>query len=589
MRAATLLIVLSLLSAACNTPAPHIGPRADATDAAAIGRQAAAVLTRFNAYGYALAGTLSGASTWIVPVTRYGDVVRQMTREIDAIAAGTIARTVEAEGPLRDRLVVLADGLIRLSRSANAYADGQDTALFVEILGGVEESWSALRALQEALQIPDETIAAALAKAGSIAVSARAETVQVVTLGPYGTAEEAQAAARQAGPVERVGREAPFVVRVSTHADRAGAEAAVADLAGRGLSARLGEDVVYVFSREGEAPADDLWREPARVIAVHGSARRLAISPGAAWIAAGSDDGTLSIFSGDGVLRSLPRYNSGIAHLVFSHDGNWLMGGGLVMANFLLPPGVPVGHQVRLPGVATQLVYIPGAHAYAAASQGPTGEPGGGGGAIAGRAPDGAILGAPFPLTTPSSGALLAATNDGQLYIGTTSAGGVDIEVFRVGVERGVRGVVRVPGRGQRLAIDPGGVLGAVVTSDGTFRFGPRDVDPTGTLSRVADPARDIAFGPDGRFYLLLQDRLVAMDLAGNELWTARLVDGRKLVIASRVLVQDGAERVIAFDTDGHPDDLGVSGTIQDVAASPDGRYAGAIVDGRGAVLFRLP
>ncbi|HUG56163.1 MAG TPA: hypothetical protein VMJ92_03720 [Candidatus Limnocylindrales bacterium] len=590
MRAATLLIALSLLVGACSTPAPDTGPRDDVADAAALGRRAAALLTRFSAYDYALAGTLSGESTHVVPVARYGEIVRQATGTIAAITADTIAATVDANGPLRDRLVVLADSLIELSRDANAFADGADPAVFAEVVGDVEASWGLLRALQAQLTQPDQAIDAALAAASAISVSASAETVHVVTLGPFGGAEEAQAAARQAGPVERVDRDAPFVVRVSTHADLAAAEAAVGELAGRGLTARISEDVLYVFSREGEAPAGELWREPARVIDVHASARRLAIAPDALWIAAGSDDGTLAIFSGDGILRSLPKYNSGVAHLAFSDDGRWLMGGGLVMANFTLPLGLPVGTQVRLPGVATDFVYIPGAYAYAASSKGPTGEAAGGGGAIAGRAPDGAVLGPPFPLTTPASGALLAATRLGELYIGTTGAdgGGVDVEVFKVGLEREVRGVVRVPGAGQRLAIDPDGILGAIVTDQGTFRFGPHDVDPTGTLHRVADPARDIAFA-DGRFYVLMPDRLIALDLLGNELWTAPLVDARKLVVASRVLVQDGAERIVAFDADGNGDDLGTSGTIQDLAASPDGRYAGAIVDGRGAVLFRLP
>ncbi|MGH2712749.1 MAG: hypothetical protein ACRDM7_02470, partial [Thermoleophilaceae bacterium] len=201
---------------------------------------------------------------------------------------------------------------------------------------------------------------------------------------------------------------------------------------------------------------------------------------------------------------------------------------------------------------------------------------------------DGAILGAPFPLVTPAAGAVLASTPDGELYIATTSGGGVDIEVTEVGIERGVRGVVRVPGTGLHLVVDPDRHLAAVVTDEGTFTFQPHHTDPTSTLSRIGDPARDVAIA-DGRVYVLMQDRLVALDLTANERWSARLVDGRRLLVGSRVVVQDGAERMLVFDRDGHAEDLGVSGTIQDVAISPDGRWAGAIVDARGAVLFRLP
>lgn len=588
MRAATLLIVLSLLVAGCSAPAPEDRPREDIADAAALGRQAATILMRFTAYDYALAGTLSGADTHIVPVARYGQVVTALDGAIASFAADAIEHSVDAEGPLRDAIVLLADGLVALSREAEAYAAGQDPAVFAEIIGRVEDGWAALRVVQGALTVEDEGIAGALARADAIRVTARAEDVHAVTLGPFSTAEEAQAAAREAGSVEEVSAAEPFVVRVSTHADIQAAQAAVAELAGRGLTARVSQDVVYVFAREGEPPTDELWREPARVIGVHASARRLAIAPDAAWIASGSDDGYLAIFSGDGVLRSLPKFNSGVAHLVFSDDGRWLMGGGLVMANFILPPGVPVGHQARLPGVATDLVFIPGAYAYAASSKGPTGEASGGGGAVVGRAPDGAILAAPFPLVTPAAGAVLAATPQGELYIGTTSAGGVDIEVLHVGVEQGVRGVVRVPGTGLHLEVDPDRHLAAVVTDQGTYTFAPHSHDPTGTLTRVGDPAREIAIR-DGRFYMLMQDRLIVRDIHGNDLWTASLVDGRRLLVGARAVVQDGAERVLVFDADGNMDELGVSGSVQDVAISPDGHWVGAIVDARGAVLFRIP
>ena len=72
-------------------------------------------------------------------------------------------------------------------------------------------------------------------------------------------------------------------------------------------------------------------------------------------------------------------------------------------------------------------------------------------------------------------------------------------------------------------------------------------------------------------------------------LWSSPLIDGRRLVIASRPVVLDGADRLLTFTANGEVEDLGVSGIVQDVAASPDGRRVAVLADGRRALIFRLP
>lgn len=557
--------------------------------AAGLARDAARVLLRLSAYDYALAGTLTGQRAYVVAPERYAAAVRESAAAISRFTAAALAATVDAAGPLRERVVVLADGLIDIARDANAYADGGDPAAFARVVAGVSRGWTVLRELTETVTLPDEDVEAIVARGSSFVVDPRTERVHALTVGPFASAAEAEAAATRIGTVERVTKASPFVVRVGTYLDRAKADAAVLAVAARGLTGIVTDEQRYTFARSGPAPDAELWREPERVFDTWGNARRVAVSPNAAWVATGSDDGVLAIFTGDGTLRSLPRYNAGVAHLAFSDDGRWLMGGGVSMVNFILPPGVGVGVPVRLPSPATGLVYIPTANAFAATAKGPTGEPAGGPGMIAGRAPDGAPLAAPFPLTTPAAGAALAATAGGELYIATSTGDGTDVEVLRVGRERFPRGVVRVPGQVRVLAIDRGGTLGAVVTDQGVFRFGPRDTDPGRTVKKIAEPVRDLAFGHDGTLYLLEKERLSAHDVSGDRLWSAALIDGRRLVIAARVLVLDGPDRVVAFTGSPAGEDLGVGGNVQDLAASPDGKRVAALVEGRRAVIFKLP
>jgi hypothetical protein len=132
-------------------------------------------------------------------------------------------------------------------------------------------------------------------------------------------------------------------------------------------------------------------------------------------------------------------------------------------------------------------------------------------------------------------------------------------------------------------------VLGAVMTDKGVYRFGPHDTDPAKTLVRISDPVMDLAFGLDGTLYLLTKTRLSAHDLRGELLWSTSLIDGRRLIIAKRPVVLDAADRLLVFSGKGVMEELGVSGSVQDVAASPDGQRVAVLSDGKRALLFKLP
>lgn len=586
---AVLLAVVFTL--ACTTPEPRVA-RGDATEGPRLAKAAGEVLLQLSAYDYALVGGLSGQRERVVAHDRYSTVARDAVRAMNAIASETVAATVDRDGPVRDRLIALADRLTLLGRDVSAYADGGDRAALARVVEGVTAGWERLRELSVAIP-GDADLQRTLARGTSFGVTARTERVFALSVGPYATQADADAAARRAGQVEGVTRAAPFVVRVGTYPDRASADAAAAALVPKGfVTSAVTEEQRHTFARSGPLPDVELWREPARVFDTAGAARRVAVSPDGAWIATGSDDGTVAIFSREGVLRSLPRFNAGVAHLVFADTGEWLLAGGLTLATLRVPSGVANGTVIRLPSPASQAVFVPAARAFVASSRGPTGQAAGGPGSIAGRAPDGAVLGAPFPLVTPAAGSILAASGAGDLLIATPAPGGAgtDIEVFRVGAERLPRGIVRLPGTVRSLVVDVTGTRAAALTDQGVVRFGPRDADPSGTVSTVAPPAaREIAFGADSALYVLEPTRLLALEPTGQQRWTATLTDGRRLVAAKRVIVLDGTERLIALDATGRTDELGVGGTVQDVAASADGLRVAALVDGRRAVLFTLP
>ena len=576
---------------ACTTPEPRVR-HGDATEGPRLARAAAALLLQLSAYDYALVGSLNGQRDRVVSSERYSTVARQAVRSINSLASETIAATADTDGPIRGRLLALADGMTVLGRELTTYADGSDPAALARVVGGVTTGWQRLSDLAAALPA-DTELQQTVSRGASFVVTTRTERVFTVSVGPYATQADADGAAQRAGQIESVTRTSPFVVRVGTYADRPAADAAAQSLVPKGfVTSSVAEEQRHAFARTGPAPDTELWREPSRVFDTAGAARRVAVSPDGAWVATGSDDGTVAIFSREGVLRALPKFNAGVAHLVFSDDGGWLLAGGLTLSTLQVPSGAAHGTLIRLPSPATQAVFVPAARAFAASSKGPTGVPAGGPGLIAGRAPDGVALGAPFPLTTPAAGSILAASGAGDLLIATPASGGAgtDIEVFRVGAERFPRGIVRLPGTVRSLVVDSTGTRAAALTDQGVMRFGPRDADPTKTVSMVAPAsAREIAFGSDSALYVLEATRLLALEPTGQPRWTATLTDGRRLVAAKRIIVLDGTERLIALDIAGQADELGSGGTIQDVAASADGVRVAALVDGRRAVLFTLP
>ena len=578
------------LTLACTTPEPRVH-RGDATEGPRLASQAGALLLRLSAYDYAVVGSLNGERDRVVSSERYSVSARDAVRAINSISSETIAATADAEGPIRERLIALADGMTVLGRDATAYSDGSDRLSLARVLAGVATGWQRLSELAASLP-RDEELERTVARGTSFVVTSRTDRVFAVTVGPYATQADADAAAKRAGQVESVAPGAPFVVRVGTYPDRAVADAAAAGLVPKGFTtSSVSEEQRVTFARSGQSPDVELWREPARVFDTAGAARRVAVSPDGTWLATGSDDGTVAIFSREGVLRALPKFNAGIAHLVFSDNGEWLLAGGLTLSTLRVPSGAANGTIIRLPSPASQAVFIPTARAFAASSKGPTGLAAGGAGSIAGRAPDGVVLGAPFPLATPAAGSILAASDAGELLIATpASGGGTDIEVFRVGVERFPRGIVRLPGTVRSLVVDRTGTRAAALTDQGVVRFGPRDADPSKTVSTVAPAAaREIAFGPDSTLYVLEPTRLLALEPTGPPRRTAPLTDGRRLVIAKRAIVLDGTERLIAVDQSGQLDELGTGGTIQDVAVSADGLRVAALVEGRRAVLFSMP
>jgi len=261
------------------------------------------------------------------------------------------------------------------------------------------------------------------------------------------------------------------------------------------------------------------------------------------------------------------------------------MGGGQVLSNFVLPrPTDSVGTPMRLRNATLSLVYIPKANAFAASSAGGDGA----GGIIGGRAPDGIVLGDPFPIEVSNAGAILGASDAGELFIATPVGNAVELRVLRVGLERFPRGVLRVNGAMRAFAVDPTGAYGAIVTDQGTFLFAIKAPDPSKTITKVAPVARDVEFGRDGTLYVLEAQKVSAISSDATPRWSATLVDGRRIVVGARAVVLDGTDRLIVFGQDGTQDLLAPVGQIQDLVVSGDGQWIGVIADARRAVLFHL-
>jgi len=575
---------LIVATASCESgPRPLPAPSRDIADARPIARTIGEILLNFSAYDYALVGSLNGERVRAVSTDRYAQIARAQALVISDASTKIVAASVDTAGPIHDRLVTLADALGDLRRDALAYADVRTPDSFARIVDGVARNWSLLRTLQSLLK-DDGTLDRTIDRGTGMKVTASPSSGALVTVGPFAGAAEASDRARELGAAWAATTESPFVARASFK-DRASADAAATALLKQGTVAIVIDQTSYKFARSGPAPDVELWREPERFLDGRSGSRRVALTANASHVAIGSDDGFVAIFTNDGVLRSLPRLNAGVNQLVFTDDGRFLFGGGQVLVTWVMPrPTDWVGVPMRLRNAAQSVVFVPKAYAFAASSPGD-----GGGGIIGGRAPDGVQLPDPFPIEVSGSGALLGASDNGELFIATQVGATVELRVLNVGREQDPRGVTSVPGAMRAFTVDRAGAWGAIVTDQGTYRFSIKAPDPSRTITKVAAVARDIEFGRDGMLYVLEAKQLSAFAPESSAAkWSAPLIDGRSLVVGARPVVLDGTDRLLAFAADGKADELAPVGQILDLVASRDGSWIGVIADARRAVLFHL-
>ena len=591
-RALASVLAFAFLSSCTDSglPAKTVSPN-DVEGAPKLARDAGAVLLQVSAYDYGLAGALAGEKTRTVAAARYGAVMRGTAKAIAAFNASVLGGTLDRTGPIREKLVPLADGLSDLARDGETYADGGDPAAFARVISDVTGGWQRLRDLTTVLP-KDETLQATIARGMSFAVTSKSSSQSTITTGPYASAAEAkQALQRMGAPLNgSYSQSAPYVVRIGPYSDRPTADTASAGLLKQGVINVVTDAQSYAFARSGPIPNAELWREPSRVLEVRATSRKIGLSSDGSWVVTGSDDGYAALFNPNGALTALPQSYAGMSVLQFSVDGDHqtFAVGGQVVTFLAVPSGENVGEGMRFTGAATQMLFVPSTRIFVAASSGSTGLPGGGPGLIGGRTADGDLIGDPFPIVTPAAGARIAASDAGDVYVGTTSEGNFDIEVFRPGQDSELKVVARVAGTGTGLAVDHSGKFAAAVTDQGTYRFALAETK--GTLTRIGGTVRDVAFATDGTLYALDQTSLVAVGTDGAVKWTAPLVDGRRLVVGRRAVVLDGTDKALVFDpADGTAEELGTGGTINDLTISRDGRVVGVIVDARRAVLFTLP
>jgi hypothetical protein len=591
-RALGAVLALAFLASCTESAQPtKSGPQSDVEGAPKMARDAGALLLQVSAYNYGLAGALAGEQTRTVAAARYGMVMRGTAKTISSFSATVLTGTLDRTGPIREKLVPLADGLSDLGRDGETYADGGDPAAFARVISDVAAGWQRLRDLSTTLP-KDDALQATIARGTSFAVASKSSNQSTITTGPYSSANEAkQALQRMGSPLNgSFSLTPPFVVRIGPYSERAAADAASAGLTKQGVTNIVTDALSYAFSRSGPLPDAELWREPSRIQEVRGTSRKIGLSSDGSWLVTGSDDGYAALFNPKGTLTALPQSIAGMSVLQFSVDGDHqtFAVGGQVVTFLAVPEGENIGSGMRFTGAATQILFVPSTRVFVAASTGATGLAGGGPGLIGGRTADGEVIGDPFPIVTPAAGARIAASDAGDVYVGTTSEGAFDIEVFRPGRDAELSPVARIAGVGTGLAVDRSGKFGAAITDQGTYRFAL--ADPKTTLTRIAGVVRDVEFAADGTLYALDQTSLLAVGADGVVKWTVPLVDGRRLVAASRAVVLDGTDKVLAFaPADGVGEELGAGGTINDLTMSRDGRVVGVIVDARRAVLFTLP
>src|SRR2546422_5927149 len=240
--------------------------------------------------------------------------MRGTAATISAFNATVLAGTLDRTGPIREKLVPLADGLSDLARDGQSYADGGDPAAFARVITDVTAGWQRLRDLSATLP-KDDALQGTIARGMSFVVTSKSSTLSTITTGPYASAAEAkQALQRMGSPLNgSYTQAAPFVVHIGAYADRAGADTASAGLTKQGVINVVTDEQSYAFARSGPLPDAELWREPSRVVESVTGARRLALSEDGGWVATGSDSGQAAIFDPAGTLRALPPAFAGLS------------------------------------------------------------------------------------------------------------------------------------------------------------------------------------------------------------------------------------------------------------------------------------
>ena len=317
-------------------------------------------------------GSINGEHVRAVSTDRYAAVARAQAQLISDTSTKIVAAVVDTTGPIHDRMVTLADSLTELRRDGLAYADVRTPDVLARIVGDVDGCWALLHDVESLLK-DDGTLDKTIERGMSIKTAAARGNRAVITIGPFADAAAAADAADEFGAAGLAATQSPFVVRI-TFKDRGAADAKAKDLLKSGTPAIVTDQTAYAFTRSGAAPDAELWREPERYIDTHAGARKVALSGDASLIATGADDGFIAIYTNDGVLRALPRFNAGVNELVFTDDGRFLFGGGQLMVTWIMPrPTFYVGEPMRLQGAAITAVFVPKAYAFVASSVGVVG------------------------------------------------------------------------------------------------------------------------------------------------------------------------------------------------------------------------
>src|SRR5438034_5321021 len=124
--------------------------------------------------------------------------MRGTAKAIAAFNASVLGGTLDRTGPIREKLVPLADGLSDLARDGATYADGGDPAAFARVITDVSAGWQRLRDLSTTLP-KDDALQSTIARGMSFVVTSKSSTQSTITTGPYLSATEAKQALQRMG------------------------------------------------------------------------------------------------------------------------------------------------------------------------------------------------------------------------------------------------------------------------------------------------------------------------------------------------------------------------------------------------------